>query len=59
MLQKNCLLGHSTVPIKPLESKDKNGYWLTEISHRVVGGLIERDRDREEGISGIKKNVEC
>lgn len=46
------MLGYSNVPIKPLEPKDKNGYCLTEIIHRVIGGLIERDRETEEGISG-------
>lgn len=56
LLQENCSYSHSTVPIKA-PSKDGVGDGLTEIGHRVLGGLrmsAREDRDFQGLVVGRK-----
>lgn len=56
LLQENCSCSHSTEPIKA-PSKDGVGDGLTEIGHRVLGGLrmsAREDRDFQGLVVGRK-----
>lgn len=56
LLQENCLDNQSTVPVKQRWISDRVGDWLTEISHKILGGLCGMVREDRKEFGG---NFRC